>query len=72
MSKDMGQEEGAADSDFKIPLNMQQLRAFQHGIGARIMPSHQGWKIDINDRFAVPPAQEGSAYRLPPDDLDWT
>jgi hypothetical protein len=32
-------------------LNARQLRAFQHGLGARIMPVADGWKIDF---FSVP------------------
>lgn len=35
----------------KTPLNARQLRAFRYGLGARIMPATDGWKIDF---FSVP------------------
>jgi hypothetical protein len=40
-----------AHDPLETSLNARQLRAFQYGLGARIMPVADGWKIDF---FSVP------------------
>jgi hypothetical protein len=44
---EVGEELGGVE----IPLSARQLHAFQYGLGARIMPAHDGWKVDF---FSVP------------------
>jgi hypothetical protein len=50
MGRGMGDKrEEAADivESFDVPMNARQLRAYQHGVGVRIMPARDGWKIDF-------------------------
>lgn len=46
----------------EIHLNVRQLRAFQYGVGARLMPVHDGWRLDF---FTVEDFERepGTTYR---------